>query len=199
MNPQAILGVWSFHKELKIVVIAFLIVLLLPVIAVILLTQVGIDLISDQLVAHNPMTHTIQLKNPSTGEVFKEISPNVVWPAKGIITLEFGESSKYQPLHTGIDIATPKGTPINPAINGTIIHAAEISWGFGKHIIIDHGDHLTTIYAHLDKIYVHQGQAVTTHNIIGTIGSTGWSTGNHLHFQVNIYTIPVNPRVFLGI
>lgn len=197
MNPKVFLALWSFRNELKYVLIAFLTVLLLPVIAVILLTQVGINLISDKLVDQNPITNTIQLKNPATGEVINEISPYVVWPAKGVITLEFGQSSKYQPLHTGIDIGGYKGDPINPAMDGTVTYAGEIFWGFGKHIIIDHGDNVTTIYAHLDKIYVYEGQNVYTNSTIGAKGSTGWSTGNHLHFQVNVYGIPVNPRVFL--
>ncbi len=198
MNPGTILTLWSFRKELKYVVIVFTAVLLLPVVAVILLTQVGINIVSDKLVEQNPQTQTIQIKDPLTGEVVKIISPKVVWPAKGVITLEFGQSSKYQPLHSGIDIAGFKGDPINPAMDGKVIYAGEIFWGFGKHIIIDHGDNIQTIYAHLDKIYVYKGQKVTTSDTIGKEGSTGWTTGPHLHFQVNVYGIPVNPRVFLG-
>jgi len=198
MNPGTILTLWSFRKELMYVAIVFAAVLLLPVVAVIILTQVGINTVSEKLVDQNPQTHTIQIKNPLTGEVVKIISPNVVWPAKGVITLEFGESSLYQPLHTGIDIAKSKGDPINPAMDGTVIYAGEIFWGFGKHIIINHGDNLQTIYAHLDKIYVYPGQKVTTADVIGAEGETGWATGVHLHFQVNVYGIPVNPRVFLG-
>ncbi len=198
MNPSTILTLWSFRKELKYVAIVFVAVLLLPVVAVIILTQVGINIVSDKLVEQNPQTQTIEIKDPLTGEVVKIISPNVVWPAKGVITLEFGESSLYQPLHTGIDIAGSKGDPINPAMDGTVIYAGEIFWGFGKHIIIDHGDNIQTIYAHLDKIYVYKGQKVTTSDTIGKEGSTGWTTGPHLHFQVNVYGIPVNPRVFLG-
>ena len=198
MNPGTILTLWSFRKELKYVAIAFAAVLLLPVVAVIILTQVGINTVSGKLVDQNPQTHTIQIKNPLTGEVVKIISPNVVWPAKGVITLEFGESSLYQPLHTGIDIAESKGDSINPAMDGTVIYAGEIFWGFGKHIIIDNGDNIQTIYAHLDKIYVYPGEKVTTQDVIGAEGETGWTTGVHLHFQVNVYGIPVNPRVFLG-
>ena len=198
MNPKLILALWSFRKELKYVLIAFLTVLMLPVIAVILLTQVGINVISNKLVSQNPITHTIQIKDPATGKVIKEISPLVVWPAKGVITLEFGESSLYQPFHTGIDIAGKLDDPVNPAMDGTVIYAGETFWGFGKHIIIDHGNNIQTIYAHLDKIYVYKGQKVTTDRVIGGQGETGWATGVHLHLQINVYGIPVNPRVFLG-
>lgn len=189
---------WSFRKELKIILGAFLIVLMLPVIAVILLTQVGINLISETLVGQSETTQAVQIKDPATGEVVAEVSKQVVWPAQGVITLEFGESSKYQPFHTGIDIASNLDDPINPAMDGTVIYAGEIFWGFGKHVVIDHGDNIRTIYAHLNHIYVYKGQPVATTTVIGTQGETGWTTGVHLHFQVNVYGIPVNPRTFLG-
>lgn len=198
MNPRTILALWSFRKELKYVIAVFLGVLLLPVVAVILLTQVGINIISDKLVSQNPQTQAIQIKDPLTGEVVQTISSFVVWPAKGVITLEFGESSIYQPFHTGIDIAGKKSDPISPAMDGKVVYAGEIFWGYGKHIIIDHGNNIQTIYAHLDKIYVYPGQKVTTATVIGSEGQTGWATGIHLHFQTNVYGIPVNPRTFLG-
>ena len=198
MNPKIVLALWSFRKELKVVLSAFLIVLLLPVIAVILLTQVGINIISDKLVGQDPTTQEIQLKDPTSGEVVTTINPTVVWPTHGVITLEFGQSSLYQVFHTGIDIAGRLGDPINPAMDGKVIYAGEIFWGYGKHIIIDHGNNITTVYAHLDKIYVYNGQKVTTSETIGAQGQTGWATGVHTHFEIRVFGIPVNPRVFLG-
>ena len=201
MNPKLILTLWSFRKELKFVVLAFLTILMVPVIGVILLTQVGINIISDKLVESNPVTQSIEIKDPTSGEVVKEVKPQVVWPVHGVITLEFGQSSGYQVFHTGIDIANPVGQigdVINPAMDGKVIYAGEISWGYGKHIIIDHGDNITTLYAHLDKIYVFKGQKVTITDTIGKEGQTGWATGPHLHFETRVYGIPVNPRVFLG-
>jgi len=171
---------------------------MLPVIAVILLTQVGLNIISDKLVDNNPITQSIEIKDPTTGEVVKSINPQVVWPAIGRITLEFGQSSLYQVFHTGIDIAGKLDDPVNPAMDGKVIYAGEIFWGDGKHIIIDHGNNVTTIYGHLDKIYVFKGQKVTTTDVIGGQGQTGWTTGVHLHFETRVYGIPVNPRVFLG-
>lgn len=169
-------------------------------IGVILLTQVGINIISDTLVTSNPITQSIDIKDPTSGEVVSTISPQVVWPVNGVITLEFGESSRYQVFHTGIDIANPSGhigDPINPAMDGEVVYAGEIFWGYGKHIIINHGHNVTSIYAHLDKIYVYKGQKVTITDTIGKEGKTGWTTGPHLHFETRIYGIPVNPRVFL--
>jgi len=198
MNPKLLLTLWSFRKELKYVLIAFLAVLMLPIVAVIILTQVGTNLISGKLVSLNPQTQAIEIKDPVTGQVIAQLHLVIVWPAKGVITLEFGESSIYQPLHTGIDIAGGLDDPITPAMDGTVTYAGEIFWGFGKHIIIDNGNNIQTIYAHLDKIYVYPGEKVTTQDVIGAEGKTGWATGVHLHFQTNVYGIPVNPRVFLG-
>lgn len=202
ISPQVILTIWSFRKELSYVVLAFLLILSLPIIAVIILTNTGINMVSDKLASVNEITNAIQIKDPATGEIVNEITPSMVWPTTGTITLEFEESDfPYQILHSGIDIANPNGKigdSITPFMDGKVIYAGEIFWGYGKHIIIDHGNNITSLYAHLDKIYVYKGQQVTIHDVIGREGSTGWSTGPHLHFQINVYGIPVNPRTFLG-
>jgi len=191
-------SLWSFKKELKLVMLAFLVVISLPVIAVFILTHTGINVVSDALVGVDSETKNIQILDPASGEVVKEIDPVIAWPVQGIITLEFAQSSQYQIFHTGIDIANDPGTSITPFMDGEVVYAGEIFWGYGKHIIIDHGDNIRSIYAHLDKIYVFKGQKIAIGDEIGRMGSTGWSTGPHLHFEVRVYGIPVNPRVFLG-
>lgn len=199
-SPWFFLTVWSFRKELEYTAAAFLIVLSLPFFAVFLLTHAGINIISDKLASVNVQTKEIQIHSPVNGEVISEIAPQVIWPAKGVITLEFGQSSSYQVLHTGIDIANPQGVigdPVVAFMDGTVIYAGEIFWGYGKHIIIDHGNNITSVYAHLDKIFVHKGQKVELGQIIGHMGTTGWSTGPHLHFEIRVFGIPVNPRKFL--
>ena len=192
-------SLWSFRKELKLVMLAFLVVISLPVIAVFILTHTGINVVSDALVGVDSETKNIQILDPASGEVVKEIDPVIAWPVQGIITLEFAQSSQYQIFHTGIDIANDPGTSITPFMDGEVVYAGEIFWGYGKHIIIDHGDNIRSIYAHLDKIYVFKGQKVVIGDEIGRMGSTGWSTGPHLHFEIRVYGIPVNPRVFLGV
>ncbi len=122
MNPKLVFTLWSFRKELKFVLLSFLTILMLPVIAVILLTQVGINVISDKLVDQNPTNQSIQIKDPTTGEVTAEIHPTVVWLTKGVITLEFAQSSMYQVFHTGIDLASKLDEPISPAMDGTVIY-----------------------------------------------------------------------------
>lgn len=201
MNPYLLLA-FSYKKELKLVIFTFLLILLLPVIAVVILMNVGINIVSDKLVTVNSKEKTIDIHDPADESKINEINPTVTWPVTGVITLEFGESDiPYEIFHTGIDIANPMGKigdDIHPFMDGTVIYAGEIFWGFGKHIIIDNGNYITSIYAHLDKIYVYPGQKVTITDVIGKEGTTGWSTGPHLHFQVNVYGIPVNPRTFLG-
>lgn len=193
--------IWSFRKELSYVLLSFLIVLSLPVIAVIILTRTGINIVSDRLATVDTQTKTVEIHDPKDGSVVKEIVPVVSWPVLGIITLEFGESDfPYQILHSGIDIANPQGKvgdPIHPFMDGTVIYAGEIFWGYGKHIIIDHGNNITSLYGHLDKIFVYPGQKVTINDVVGHEGSTGWSTGPHIHFEIRVFGIPVNPRTFL--
>jgi len=203
MNPKLLFTLWSFRKELKLVAFSFLTILLMPVIGVILLTGAGINIISDKLVTQNTQNQTVEIHDPGTGEIVDTLHTTTTWPVGGVITLEFGEIDlPYQPLHTGIDIASADGkvgTPVTAMMSGKVIYAGEIWWGYGKHIIIDHGNNITTLYGHLDKIFVYKGQEIkTTDLVIGNRGTTGWSTGPHLHFEVRAYGIPVNPRTFLG-
>jgi len=201
MNPLNFFSIWSFRRELKLVTLAFVIILSLPVIAVFMLTNAGVDIVSDKLATVNEETNAIEIRDPATGEVVKELQLATAWPAIGYISLEFAKSSGFQIFHTGIDIANAKGQvgdPVNPFLPGKVIYAGGIWWGFGKHIIIDHGNNITSVYAHLDKIFVVKGQEIiTTKHVIGRMGSTGWSTGPHLHFEIRVYGIPVNPRTFL--
>lgn len=205
MNPlflKAIITAFSLRKELKYVLLTFLGVALLPFIAVIILTQTGIDIISDHLATVDTQTNKVQIHDPATGKVIAEVNGPMVWPVHGVVTLEFGAIDlPYQPLHTGIDIANPYsqiGDPVTAFMPGKVVYAGGIFWGYGKHIIIDHGNNITSLYGHLDKIMVIPGEEIkTTDQVIGLEGSTGWSTGPHVHFQIDVFGIPVNPRTFL--
>ena len=178
-------------------------ILLLPIVAVILLANAGIDIVSDRLATVNTKTRTIDIHDPTTGKVISKIQAYTVWPVYGTVTLEFGEIDlPYQPLHTGIDIGNPNGKigdNVTAFMPGRVIYEGEIFWGFGKHIIIDHGNNITSLYGHLDRIFVVKGQEIkTTDQVIGLEGKTGWATGPHLHFEVRVFGIPVNPRTFLS-
>ena len=86
-------------------------------------------------------------------------------------------------FHNGVDFAAPKGTPIYSAYNGIVV-AATYSSTMGNYVMIDHGDGLYTIYMHASKLYVKKDDVVTTGQKIAGVGTTGRSTGNHLHFSV---------------
>ncbi len=118
------------------------------------------------------------------------------WPVTGTITSPFGWRSNpfggAPEFHQGLDIAAPTGTTVTAAAGGTVIMA---QWygGYGNYILIDHGGGYSTGYGHLSAIYVTSGQSVQRAQAIGAVGSTGQSTGPHLHFEVRIAGKPVDP------
>ncbi len=135
--------------------------------------------------------------------LFSTVSPDAlpsIWPVKGEITDGFGDGtdpfSGEEAFHPGIDIAAPSGTPVEAAGDGLVVEAGWES-GYGNCILIDHGDGITTRYAHLSKILVVVGEQVKRGEVIGAVGMTGRATGPHLHYEVRIHDTPVNPVRFL--
>jgi septal ring factor EnvC (AmiA/AmiB activator) len=118
----------------------------------------------------------------------------VVWPINGSVSSEFGY--RWGALHPGIDIAAPEGTPIGAAKAGTVISAGWAG-GYGNLVVIDHGGGFATAYGHQSRIAATVGQVVTQGQIIGYVGTTGNSTGNHLHFECRVDGVAQNPRNFL--
>lgn len=114
-----------------------------------------------------------------------------VWPAFGRITQPF----RY--YHPGLDIANHDGGPILAADSGTVVVAGWTNTGYGNHIIIDHGNGYKTLYGHLSVIGVVVGQRVSRSNVIGQMGSTGRSTGTHLHFEIRTTGGNVDPMGYL--
>ncbi len=98
--------------------------------------------------------------------------------------------------HNGIDIPAPRGTPIFATADGTIGRAQWVS-GYGKYVEINHGANIQTRYGHMAEYIVSSGQKVRKGDIIGYVGSTGRSTGNHLHYEVRLSGVPVNPMNFV--
>ncbi len=116
------------------------------------------------------------------------------WPIRGSITSPYGP--RWGGFHTGIDIDCRTGDRIGASKAGRVI-AAEWGGGYGNMVIIDHGNGVTTLYAHNSRLYVREGQRVTQRQVISACGSTGNSTGDHLHFEVRINGQHQNPMRFL--
>jgi murein DD-endopeptidase MepM/ murein hydrolase activator NlpD len=119
-----------------------------------------------------------------------------LWPVSGRISSGYGWRTHpifhSREFHTGIDIAAPWGTPIQAAANGTVLFTGWMR-GYGMLVILDHGNGLSTTYAHLSSCEVHGKDRVRGGDVIARIGSTGWSTGPHLFFEVREDGRPVNP------
>ena len=120
-----------------------------------------------------------------------------VTPLSGIITSRFGNMESIRSSgHSGLDIAAPKGTAIKVAASGTVIFAG-YSGGYGNVVKVSHGNGVMTYYAHCSKLYVSAGQKVNAGDVVAAVGSTGNSTGNHLHFEVVKNGVSLNPQNYL--
>jgi len=116
------------------------------------------------------------------------------WPVSGPVTSPFG--MRWGRMHEGIDIGVPSGTPVAAAGTGTVIYAGWME-GYGNLVAIDHGGGLATAYGHNTSVTVSVGQQVTAGTIIAYSGSTGHSTGPHVHFEVRVNGTPVDPLGYL--
>lgn len=121
-------------------------------------------------------------------------------PAEGPVTCPFGPRihpvTKKPGFHTGVDLGAPYGASIKAAKSGVVVRA-EFNTAYGNMVIIDHGNGYQTLYAHSSQYVVSVGQKVTQGQTIAYVGSTGWSTGPHLHFEVRINGNPVNPLNYI--
>jgi murein DD-endopeptidase MepM/ murein hydrolase activator NlpD len=99
-------------------------------------------------------------------------------------------------MHEGVDIAASSGTPIHAAASGTVIHAGWLG-GYGNLVVVDHGNGLSTAYAHASALLVGVGQHVTQGQTVSLVGSTGNSSGPHLHFEVRVNGSAVDPLGYL--
>jgi murein DD-endopeptidase MepM/ murein hydrolase activator NlpD len=132
---------------------------------------------------------------PQSAGPVRRGSGGFVWPVSGPITGVFGEN-RGSHMHAGVDISASSGTPIRAAAGGTVVLAGW-SGGYGNLTCIQHGGGVATCYAHQSSFAVGSGRRVSPGQVIGYVGSTGNSTGPHLHFEVRVGGSPVNPMSYL--
>jgi len=154
---------------------------------------VSVEVLSDELISEP----TVQVVVKGSKEVEGIGSGIFRWPLNipGQVTTRFGYSRWRGRNHDGIDIAAPKGTPVYAVDNG---YVSFTGWknGLGNTVIVDHGGGRQTVYGHLSSINVKKGDQVTKTTVLGGVGSTGFSTGNHLHFEVHVNGRAVDPMPY---
>jgi murein DD-endopeptidase MepM/ murein hydrolase activator NlpD len=149
-------------------------------------------------------TRTAYVENTiyTGGEVVSTASGNWQYPYKGgyVKTSDFGWRRSTNSYHKGIDLVGSGNKHIYPVNNGTVVYVKKSRSGYGNHLLIKHGDGIWSLYAHLSKIYVKSGQTVNKNTILGVEGSTGNSTGSHLHLEIRKSQSgsQINPTTFLN-
>jgi murein DD-endopeptidase MepM/ murein hydrolase activator NlpD len=124
-----------------------------------------------------------------------------ITPTDGFLSSFFGSrthpiTGEHGKMHQGIDISAPKWTTIRAAANGRVETISD-SETLGRYISIDHGNGMITRYGHMEKPFVKEGQMVSRYDVVGYVGSTGRSTGNHLHYEVWVNGVAVNPIYYM--
>jgi murein DD-endopeptidase MepM/ murein hydrolase activator NlpD len=143
----------------------------------------------------------LNLLTLEAGDMFSyEAAFPSVWPVDGRLTSGFGwrrsPISRSQKMHSGVDVSAPRGTPVRATASGTIVMARYNS-GYGRMVAIDHGYGITSRYAHNSRLMVREGDWVEAGEMIATVGSTGQSTGPHLHFEMLVDGRFVDPMDYL--
>lgn len=140
--------------------------------------------------------------NRSRSRTSRSASARFRWPIRGQITSPFGwrrspfGRRRRRVFHAGIDIRSPRGTPIRAAASGVVTHSGWLG-GYGRAVVISHSGGYSTLYGHCSRLLVRNGARVSQGQTIARVGSTGRSTGNHLHFEVRVNGSPQNPRRYL--
>lgn len=153
-----------------------------------------------KVVVQRTVYSTPSASNYSSGVSSSKVSLGIslINPVSGVITSRFGSNDSVRDhSHTGLDISAPYGTPIKAAASGTVTYSGNANDGYGYYVIISHGNGVTTLYAHCSQLLVSKGQTVSQGTVIAKVGSTGNSTGNHLHFEVRKNGITYNPQNYV--
>jgi murein DD-endopeptidase MepM/ murein hydrolase activator NlpD len=123
-----------------------------------------------------------------------------IWPIEGRVGSSFGQREDpfngEGKFHSGIDIEAATGTPVRASADGDV-SGATMGAGYGREVVLNHGHDVVTVYGHLSAVAVVTGQHVTRGQVIGYVGQTGRATGPHLHYEVRVHNVPVNPHKYL--
>lgn len=165
-------------------------------------TEIAEEVKSDPIEVAEETIH-VEAENIKIEKEKEEAIPTIngiklaVTPVSGIITSRYGSiSSVRSSAHTGLDIACSKGTDIQVVASGTVIFAQN-NGSYGNLVKVDHGNGVETWYAHCNDIYVEVGEDVTAGDVIAAVGSTGNSTGPHLHLEIRVNGVTINPQNYL--
>ena len=142
------------------------------------------ELYEKKVVVKKTTYSTPSASNYTSGRSYAKVNLGIslINPVSGIITSRFGSNDSVRShSHSGIDIAAPYGTPIKASASGTVTYSGNANDGYGLYVIISHGNGVQTVYAHCSQLLVSAGQTVSQGEVIAKVGSTGNSTGNHLH------------------
>jgi murein DD-endopeptidase MepM/ murein hydrolase activator NlpD len=160
--------------------------------------QDELELLATGVAEEGPRLHALEHVVSHAGEIMSRLP--LRWPIRGSVNSGFGPRrspwSGAPEQHEGIDIGSPSGTPVAAPAAGTVV-TADARGDFGKHVMIDHGNGVRSLYGHLKEIEVKVGQHVEKGQVVGLVGSTGRSTGPHLHYELLVRGSPVDPRGFL--
>jgi murein DD-endopeptidase MepM/ murein hydrolase activator NlpD len=160
----------------------------------------GVNLLTIAIVS-GAVSPSISAISPNEMTEITSISPKIVqlttqnsvrWPVE-----EIRITQGFHQYHKAIDLAEPVGSPVYPIMDGVVESISYQRFGYGNHIIIDHGSGFKSLYAHLSKVIIKKGQEVDKNTVLGLVGSTGRSTGPHLHLEVHDNGQPFNPLMIL--
>lgn len=158
------------------------------------------ELYEKKVVVKKTTYSTPSASNYTSGRSYAKVNLGIslINPVSGIITSRFGSNDSVRShSHSGIDIAAPYGTPIKASASGTVTYSGNANDGYGLYVIIAHGNGVQTVYAHCSQLLVSAGQKVSQGEVIAKVGSTGNSTGNHLHLEVRKNGITYNPQNYV--
>ena len=158
----------------------------------------SLDVLNEDIITGDQVKHKL-FQYLEDQKVLLASTPSV-WPTKGWLSSRFGYRispfTERKEMHKGIDISSRLGTPVIAPADGVVISSGR-NGSFGKMVSIRHGNGFLTKYAHLQKILVKKGQAVKRGEKIGLVGKTGRSTGPHLHYEVHLKGVPLNPLRYI--